>query len=104
MTTFSLPAPPSALVLYVDFSGDALNDLIISTCDEMYEFVQTRQPGAILFSALVGILLLVMGVNFGTQHPASKKGNSRPAERQSTTSVISSCIDSLISGSDQVPP
>jgi len=88
VTTFPLPAPASAPVLYVDFSGDALNDLIVTTSDGIYGFVQTRQPGAILFSTLVGILLLVMGVIFITQHLGSSKGNSRPAGRQSTTTVI----------------
>lgn len=88
VTTFPLPAPPSAPVLYADFSGDTLNDLIITTSDGIYGFVQTRQPGAILFSTLVGVLLLVMGVIFITQHLGSSKRNSRSAERQSTTNVI----------------
>lgn len=87
VTEFSLPAPASAPLVYADFSGDRLNDLILVTQDAIYGFVQTRHPGAILFSTLVGVLILVMGVIFVTQHLGTGKGKSRPAERRSAVGI-----------------
>jgi hypothetical protein len=79
---FSLPAPGTAPIIFADFSGDKWNDLILVTEDGIYGFVQTRQPGAILFSTLVGVLICVMAVIFVTQHLGTGKGKSRPAERR----------------------
>ncbi|KAG0605780.1 hypothetical protein M758_9G087200 [Ceratodon purpureus] len=79
---FPLPAPGTAPIIYADFSGDKWNDLILVTEDGIYGFVQTRQPGAILFSTLVGVLICVMAVIFVTQHLGTGKGKSRPAERR----------------------
>jgi len=87
VTEFPLPAPASAPVMYADFSGDKLNDLIFVTQDAIYGFVQTRHPGAILFSTLVGVLIMVMGVIFVTQHLGTGKGKSRPAERRSAVGI-----------------
>ena len=83
-----LPAPGTAPIMYADFSGDKWNDLILVTDDGVYGFVQTRQPGAILFSTLVGVLICVMAVIFVTQHLGTGKGaKSRPAERRGAGSI-----------------
>jgi len=87
VTQFSLPVSGSAPVIYSDFSGDKLNDLILVTEDGIYGFVQTRQPGAILFSTLVGVLILIMGVIFVTQHLGTGKGKSRLVERRSSSGI-----------------
>lgn len=77
LTSIDLPAPPTHALLCEDFSNDGLTDLIIVTTNGIYGFVQTRQPGALFFSTLVGCLLVVMGVIFVTQHLNSMKGKPR---------------------------
>jgi hypothetical protein len=77
LTMISLPFPPVAPMVIGDFSGDGLTDLILVTSNTIYGFVQTRQPGAILFSMLIGALLVVMAVIFITQHFGTPKGKPR---------------------------
>ena len=83
LTTISLPSPPIAPLLSTDFSGDGLNDLILLTQHAIFGYVQTRQPGAILFSTLLGILIVVMAVIFLTQNIGSGKGKQRLQDRRS---------------------
>ncbi|CAO2828082.1 unnamed protein product [Amaranthus hypochondriacus] len=78
MTTLELPAPPTHTLISADFSNDGLNDLILVTENGVYGFVQSRQPGALFFSTLVGCLIIVMGVIFVTQHLNSGNGKPRP--------------------------
>ncbi|XP_010679823.2 uncharacterized protein LOC104895102 [Beta vulgaris subsp. vulgaris] len=77
MTTLELPAPPTHTLVSADFSNDGLNDLILVTANGVYGFVQSRQPGALFFSTLVGCLIVVMGVIFVTQHLNSMNGKPR---------------------------
>nr|KYP66914.1 hypothetical protein KK1_013225 [Cajanus cajan] len=79
LATIELPAPPTHVLICEDFSNDGLTDLIIVTSNGVYGFVQTRQPGALFFSMLVGCLIVVMGVIFVTQHLNSTKGKPRPS-------------------------
>ncbi|KAF3440747.1 hypothetical protein FNV43_RR19033 [Rhamnella rubrinervis] len=79
LASVDLPAPPTHALVCEDFSNDGLTDLILITSTGVYGFVQTRQPGALFFSTLVGCLLLVMGVIFVTQHMNSVKGKPRPS-------------------------
>lgn len=81
LTSLELPAPPTHALIGEDFSNDGLTDLILVTSTGVYGFVQTRQPGALFFSILVGVLILVMGVIFVTQHLNSIKGKPRPSGR-----------------------
>lgn len=76
-TSVDLPAPPTHFLVCDDFSNDGLTDLILVTSSGVYGFVQTRQPGALFFSTLVGCLLLVMGVLFVSQYLNSGKGKPR---------------------------
>lgn len=76
-TSIDLPAPPTHALICEDFSNDGLTDLIVVTSNGVYGFVQTRTPGALFFSTLVGCLLIVMGVIFVTQHLNSMKGKPR---------------------------
>uniref|UniRef100_A0A2P2JEZ0 Uncharacterized protein MANES_02G100000 n=2 Tax=Rhizophora mucronata TaxID=61149 RepID=A0A2P2JEZ0_RHIMU len=76
-TSIDLPAPPTHALMCEDFSNDGLTDLIVMTPNGVYGFVQTRTPGALFFSTLVGCLLIVMGVIFVTQHLDSMKGKPR---------------------------
>ncbi|KAK4754079.1 hypothetical protein SAY87_002183 [Trapa incisa] len=75
--TIDLPSPPTHTIITEDFSNDGLTDLILVTSNGVYGFVQTRQPGALLFSTLLGCLIVVMGVIFVTQHLNSMKGKPR---------------------------
>lgn len=77
LASVDLPAPPTHALICEDFSNDGLTDLILVTSTGVYGFVQTRQPGALFFSTLVGCLILVMGVIFVTQHLNSVKGKPR---------------------------
>jgi hypothetical protein len=84
LTSIFLPSPPTHPILYGDFSNDGLNDLILVTSDGIYGFVQTRQPGALFFSSLVGCLIVVMVVILISQHFNSTNSKPRPFERKST--------------------
>ncbi|KAL2905478.1 Trigger factor [Bienertia sinuspersici] len=90
MTTLELPAPPTHTLVSADFSNDGLNDLILVTANGVYGFVQSRQPGALFFSTLVGCLIVVMGVIFVTQHLNSMNGKPR-APRIRRVASIATC-------------
>lgn len=83
LTTFDLPAPPSHALICQDFSNDGLTDIILVTSSGVYGFVQTRQPGALFFSTLVGCLIIIMGVIFVSQHLNSMKGKPRASTNYS---------------------
>lgn len=68
LATIELPGPPTHALVSEDFSNDGLADIILVTSSGVYGFVQTRQPGALFFSTLVGCLLVVMGVKIGRAH------------------------------------
>ncbi|GER40391.1 FG-GAP repeat-containing protein [Striga asiatica] len=79
LAAFDLPAPPTHALVCQDFSGDGLTDIVLVTSSGIYGFVQTRQPGALFFSTLVGCLLVVMGVLFVSQYlNASASGKGKP--------------------------
>ncbi|KAA8531935.1 hypothetical protein F0562_006348 [Nyssa sinensis] len=82
LTSISLPVPPTHALICEDFSNDGLTDLILMTSNGVYGFVQTRQPGALFFSTLVGCLIVVMGVIFVSQHLNSIKGKPRASSGQ----------------------
>ncbi|KAF5177334.1 Fg-gap repeat-containing protein [Thalictrum thalictroides] len=77
LASFDLPAPPTHALICQDFSNDGLTDIILVTSNGIYGFVQTRQPGALFFSTLLGCLIIVMGVIFISQHLNSVKGKPR---------------------------
>ncbi|XP_073151389.1 LOW QUALITY PROTEIN: uncharacterized protein [Henckelia pumila] len=77
LTTMDLPASPTHALVCEDFSNDGLTDIIVVTSNGVYGFVQTRQPGALFFSTLVGCLIVVMGVLFVSQYLNSSKGKPR---------------------------
>ncbi|KAI9109659.1 hypothetical protein K1719_019289 [Acacia pycnantha] len=77
LATIELPGSPTHALISEDFSNDGLTDLILVTSSGVYGFVQTRHPGALFFSTLVGCLIVVMGVIFVTQHLNSAKGKPR---------------------------
>ncbi|KAL6959989.1 hypothetical protein U1Q18_040135 [Sarracenia purpurea var. burkii] len=77
VTSIILPSPPTYALICEDFSNDGLTDLILVTSNGVYGFVQTRHPGALFFSTLVGCLIIVMGVIFVSQHLNSITGKPR---------------------------
>lgn len=77
LASIDLPSSPTHALVNEDFSNDGLTDLILVTSSGVYGFVQTRQPGALFFSTLVGCLIIVMGVIFISQHLNSMKGKPR---------------------------
>nr|ATG70691.1 FG-GAP repeat-containing protein [Hesperocyparis arizonica]ATG70692.1 FG-GAP repeat-containing protein [Hesperocyparis bakeri] len=83
LASFLLPSPPILPLLDGDFSNDGLTDLVLVTSNGIYGFVQTRQPGALFFSSLVGCLIIVMAVILVSQHFNSTKSKPRAFERKS---------------------
>lgn len=81
--TFPVPLGPTAAAVIADFNNDRLNDLIIVTSMGIYGYVQVRQRGATLFSALLGCLIIGMGIVFVTQAVGTGK-KPRKADRRST--------------------
>ncbi|KAL6603393.1 hypothetical protein ACP70R_043754 [Stipagrostis hirtigluma subsp. patula] len=77
LTFIELPAPPTHVLILEDFSGDGLTDIILMTSGGVYGFVQTRQPGALFFSTLVGCLIVVIGVIFVSLH-INSSNNGKP--------------------------
>ncbi|KAI9081271.1 hypothetical protein K1719_036771 [Acacia pycnantha] len=77
LATFELPGPPTHTLISEDFSNDGLTDVVLVTSNGVYGFVQTRQPGAVFFSILVGFLIAVMVVIFVTPHLNSLKEKPR---------------------------
>lgn len=68
LASLELPGPPTHALILEDFSNDGLTDIILVTSGGIYGYVQTRQPGALFFSTLVGCLIVVMVVIFVSQH------------------------------------
>lgn len=68
LSSIELPGSPTHALVLEDFSGDGFTDIILVTSSGVYGFVQTRQPGALFFSTLVGCLIIIMGVIFVSQH------------------------------------
>lgn len=77
LATVELPGSPTHTLVLRDFSGDGLTDIILVTSSGVYGFVQTRQPGALFFSTLVGCLIVIMGVLFVSQY-LNSTGKSKP--------------------------
>ncbi|KAF3571416.1 hypothetical protein F2Q69_00061668 [Brassica cretica] len=68
LASIDLPFQPTHALIADDFSNDGLTDVIVMTSNGIYGFVQTRQPGSLFFSSLVGCLLVVMAVIFIARH------------------------------------
>ncbi|KAF8406490.1 hypothetical protein HHK36_008579 [Tetracentron sinense] len=96
LTSIDLPAPPTHALICEDFSNDGLTDLIIVTSNGVYGFVQTRQPGALFFSTLVGCLIVVMGIIFVSQHLSSMKGKPRASTNYRTDEFFRVSFSSVI--------
>lgn len=77
LTSIELPGSPTHALILEDFSGDGFTDIILVTSSGVYGFVQTRQPGALFFSTLVGCLIIIMGVIFVSQH-LNSVGKAKP--------------------------
>ncbi|MQM13049.1 hypothetical protein Taro_045972, partial [Colocasia esculenta] len=78
LASVELPASPTHALVLEDFNNDGLTDIILLTSSGVYGFVQTRQPGALFFSTLVGCLIVIMGIIFVSQHLNSiSKGKPR---------------------------
>ncbi|CAN6162583.1 unnamed protein product [Urochloa humidicola] len=83
LAIIELPAPPTHALILEDFSGDGLTDMVVVTSGGVYGFVQTRQPGALFFSTLVGCLIVVIGVIFVSLHlNSSSSGKPRASSAE----------------------
>ncbi|KAK1272806.1 hypothetical protein QJS04_geneDACA022272 [Acorus gramineus] len=68
LASIDLPGGPTHALILADFSNDGLTDIIVVTSNGVYGFVQSRHPGALFFSSLVGCLIVLMGVIFVSQY------------------------------------
>lgn len=81
LASIDLPASPTHALILEDFSNDGLTDIILVTSNGVYGFVQTRQPGALFFSALVGCLIVIIGVIIVSRHFSSINKSKPRASR-----------------------
>lgn len=81
--SFSFASNPTVPLLIADFNDDGLNDIMLLSTYGIYGYVQVRQPGAVLFSALLGFLVVCLSVLFVTQNFGNPKGKTR-GDRRST--------------------
>eukprot|EP00271_Cylindrocystis_brebissonii_P005161 TRINITY_DN17107_c0_g1_i1.p1 TRINITY_DN17107_c0_g1~~TRINITY_DN17107_c0_g1_i1.p1 ORF type:complete len:716 (+),score=145.26 TRINITY_DN17107_c0_g1_i1:201-2348(+) len=82
--SFTIPVAPVSPLIVVDFNNDGLNDIIAITQVGLYGFVQVRQPGIILFSSLLGLLVVGMSVLFVTQGVGRGANGARLHRKRST--------------------
>ncbi|GBG86482.1 hypothetical protein CBR_g41477 [Chara braunii] len=55
-----LPSLPTEELQFADFNNDGLTDIILVSGQSYYGFQQRRSPGMSLFSAALGVLILIM--------------------------------------------
>eukprot|EP00899_Mesostigma_viride_P010191 jgi/Mesvir1/19173/Mv01192-RA.2 len=75
--SFEIPSSPNGKTVIADFNGDGLNDIVVTTTTGLYGYAQTRRPGAMLFSGLLAVLLIIMGIVLVTQQLHNPKGQAR---------------------------
>lgn len=77
----SLPEHPDQPLIPLDFNLDGYMDLVLVGNEGIYGWTQVRRPGATSFTAIVGVLIIIMSVVFATQQgflrqSRTKKGRS----------------------------
>ena len=60
LVSFELPERPSQPLVVIDFNLDGYNDIVMMGHTGVYGWAQVRRPGAVPFSALVGVLIVIM--------------------------------------------
>lgn len=75
--TVLLPAAPALPLILCDLDGDGYTDALLVGQHALYGLIQQRHPGALLFSTLLGGLLLAMALIYLTQD-AGLEGDEAP--------------------------
>lgn len=85
MASFDLPERPTQPLTAVDFNIDSYTDIVMIGRDGLYGWAQVRRPGAVPFSALVGVLIVIMLTVFvmqqGFMQPEGRKAKGRSTDR-----------------------
>lgn len=84
LETLWLPGPPDKPLVVADFNGDGLNDVLLVTKDGIYGYVQVPRYGSAVLSALMGCLIIAMGILF---FQYSSMGTARTRKLRSTELV-----------------
>jgi hypothetical protein len=83
--TFDLPERPTQPLTALDFNLDSYTDVIMIGRNGVYGWAQVRRPGAVPFSALVGVLIVIMLTVFvmqqGFMQPEGRKVKGRSTDR-----------------------
>jgi hypothetical protein len=83
--TFDLPERPTQPLTALDFNLDGYTDVVMIGQDGIYGWAQVRRPGAVPFSALVGVLIVIMLTVFvmqqGFMQPEGRKVKGRSTDR-----------------------
>jgi len=85
MASFELPERPTQPLTALDFNLDSYTDVVMIGRDGLYAWAQVRRPGAVPFSALVGVLIVIMLTVFvmqqGFMQPEGRKIKGRSTDR-----------------------
>lgn len=80
LASFELPERPTQPLIVIDFNMDGYNDIVVVGHNGLYGWAQVRRPGAVPFSALIGVLIVTMLTVFvmqqGFMQTGAKKGRS----------------------------
>lgn len=80
LASFELPEMPIQPLVVTDFNMDGYNDIVVVGREGLYGWAQVRRPGAVPFSALIGVLIVTMLTVFvmqqGFMQTGAKKGRS----------------------------
>ncbi len=85
LISFDLPERPTQPLIALDFNLDGYTDVVMVGRDGLYGWAQVRRPGAVPFSALVGVLIVIMLTVFvmqqGFMQPEGRKIKGRSTDR-----------------------
>ena len=85
IVSFELPERPSQPLVPLDFNLDGYTDVVMIGHAGLYGWAQVRRPGAVPFSALVGVLIVTMLTVFvmqqGFMQPEGRKIKGRSTDR-----------------------
>ena len=77
LASFELPEKPTQPITVIDFNMDGYNDVVQVGQNGLYGWTQVRRPGAVPFSALIGVLIVTMLTVFVMQQGFMQTGSNR---------------------------
>ena len=87
IVSLDLPERPVQPLSVVDFNVDGYNDIVLVGKSGVYGWAQVRRPGAVPFSALVGVLIVIMITVFIQQQGFMQPSGAAKFKGRSTDRV-----------------